>query len=208
MDLSPIFVVTGADIEPRKERYIEYMLSLHKIFSYGLKVYGVVSEYSQNKDTPPFSIFPFETLKYIPAGALDSLNKSPREFVSIKCLLEEMNSLNIDDSTFIIKASGRYLILNDSFIELVRKSQTNSNINSIIRLCDDGTQQYTFLYALRYKYFKAFYEQGLDAVPNGKNIERSTLEFLYKAGLFETTMKLDNLGILTNINGEGIFKVY
>ena len=119
-----------------------------------------------------------------------------------------MNSLNIDDSTFIIKASGRYLILNDSFIELVRKSQTNSNINSIIRLCDDGSQQYTFLYALRYKYFKAFYEQGLDAVPNGKNIEQATLEFLYANNLFQSTLTLDRLGILTNINGEGNYKIF
>lgn len=208
MDITPIFIVTGADIEPRRERFIEYMLSLHKIFSYGLKVYGVVSEYSKNKDTPPFSIFPFQTVKYIPTGVLDNLNKSPREFISIKCLIEEMNSLNIDASTFVIKASGRYLILNDSFVELVRNSQGNPNINSIIKVCDNDTQQYTFLYALRYKYFKAFYEQGLDAVPNGKNIEHATLEFLYKNGLFENTIKVDNLGILTNINGEGVFKVF
>ena len=203
-----IFIVTGADIEPRKERYIEYMLSLHKIFSYGFPVYGVVSEHEKGKDNTPFSQLPFKWLTLIERGNLDAFNKSPREFISIKCLLDEMQHFNIDDSTFIIKASGRYLILDDSFVSLVKSNQLNPNVNSIIRLCDNDKQQYTFLYALRYKYFKAFYNQGLNTVPNGKNIEKATLEFLHANNLFETTLKLDRLGILTNINGEGIFRIF
>ena len=208
MEHSPIFIVTGADIEPRKERYIEYMLSLHKIFSYGFPVYGVVSEHIKDKDNTPFSQLPFKKLTFIEKGNLDAFNKSPREFISIKCLLDEMQDLDIDDSTFVIKASGRYLILDDSFVSLVQSNQLNPNVNSIIRLCDNDTQQYTFLYALRYKYFKAFYNQGLHMLPNGKNIEQATLEFLHANNLFETTLRVDRLGILTNINGEGIFRIF
>lgn len=210
MSTNPIFIVTGADIEPKRERYIEYMICLHKIFSYTLPVYGVLSEYdsSDTTNTLPFSQFPFQTVKYIEKGILDNFNKSPREFISIKSLLEDMKSLNIDDSTFVIKASGRYLLLNDTFVDLVKASHENPNINSIVRLSDNYTQQYTFLYALRYKYFKEFYEQGLHTVPNGKNIEMATLEFLYMRGLFETTLKLDKLGVLTNINSEGNFMIF
>lgn len=208
MELSPIFIVTGADIEPIKERYIEYMLSLHKILSYGYPVYGVVSEHVKGKDNTPFSQLPFKCLTFIEKGNLDTFNKSPREFISIKCLLDKMQHFDIDDSTFVIKASGRYLILDDSFVSLVKSNQLNPNVNSIVRLCDNDTQQYTFLYALRYKYFKAFYNQGLNTVPNGKNIEQATLEFLHATNLFETTLNVDRLGILTNINGEGNYMIY
>lgn len=208
MEHSPIFIVTGADIEPRKERYIEYMLSLHKIFSYGFPVYGVVSEHIKDKDNTPFSQLPFKKLTFIEKGNLDTFNKSPREFISIKCLLDEIQDLDIDDSTFVIKASGRYLILDDSFISLVKSNQLNPNVNSIIRLCDNDTQQYTFLYALRYKYFKAFYSQDHSILANDKNIEQATLEFLHANNLFETTLKVDRLGILTNINGEGAFRIF
>jgi len=203
-----IFIVTGADIEPRGERYIEYMLSLHKIFSYGFPVYGILSEYNKDKDNTPFSKFPFKKLIYIEKGKFDGLNKSPREFLSIQCLTNEMESLNIDDSTFVIKVSGRYLILNDSFINTIKSNIFNLNINSVVKTCDNETQQYTFLYALRYSYFKKFYKQHMDILANNKNIECATLEFLYNNGLFESTLKLESLGILTNINGEGNFIIY
>ena len=208
MQLNPIFIVTGADIEPIKERYIEYMLSLHKIFSYGYPVYGVVSEHIKGKDNTPFSQLPFKQLTLIEKGTLDTFNKSTREFISIKSLLDEMYYLDIDDSTFIIKASGRYLILDDSFASLVKSNQLNPNVNSIVRLCDNDTQQYTFLYALRYKYFKAFYNQSINMLQYGKNIEQATLEFLHANNLFETTLKVDRLGILTNINCEGLFRIF
>ena len=45
-------------------------------------------------------------------------------------------------------------------------------------------------------------------LPNGKNIEQATLEFLHANNLFETTLRVDRLGILTNINGEGIFRIF
>ena len=96
MEHSPIFIVTGADIEPRKERYIEYMLSLHTIFSYGFPVYGVVSEHIKDKDNTPFSQLPFKKLTFIERGHLDIFNKSSREFISIKCLLDEIHLIYIN----------------------------------------------------------------------------------------------------------------
>lgn len=208
------FVVTGADhisdTTFRRERYVEYMLSLHRIFSYNLPVLGVLSEFDTTltNDTPPFEQFPFTLLKKVNYGELDGYGKSPKEFLSIAMLLKEMDALCIDDDEFIIKISGRYMLVDDSFLSKVKEAQQNALVNAIIRLCDYDTQQYTFLYAIRYKYFKQFYQQHVSILDYGKNIERATLEFLKDNHLFETTVTVDTLGILTHINNENVFRVY
>lgn len=202
------FVVSGADhvsnTSVRKERYVEYMLALHRIFSYGIPVLGVLSEYDPSEQSPPFSRFPFKLLKTIAPGILGGLGKSQKEYASISRLLNDATS--ISDDEFIIKASGRYMIVNDTFVNLVKEHETNPRVNAIIRLCDQDTQQYTFLYALRYRYFKQLHSQPMFAA--GINIERVTLEFIKNSGLFDTTIKVDSLGILTNINNENSYCVY
>ena len=199
----PAFVVTGADIEPRTERTIEYTLCLHRIFSFGLPAYAVVSECGDSGPGPFLSLSShFSKLVTLRRGLLDGLNKSQKEFASIKVLLDTMDL----DNEFIIKISGRYLLLNNAFVETVKSAEKASNINAIVRLCDNDTQQYTFLYAMRFKYFKEFYQTTV--LPPGKNIERAILEFIHARGLYETTLKVSKLGILTNINGEGGFKIF
>lgn len=201
------FVVTGADHVPntsvRRERYIEYMLALHRVFSYGLPVLGVLSEYAPSENTPAFSQFPFKLVKTIERGALDGLGKSQKEFASISELLTSVT--DVSDSEFIIKTSGRYMLVNDTFVNLVKEHETNPRVNAIVRLCDNDTQQYTFLYAMRYKYFKQLHSQPIFAA--GINIERVTLDFIKNSGLFDTTVKVDSLGILTNINNENDYKI-
>ena len=202
------FVVTGADhvsnTSVRKERYVEYMLALHRVFSYGIPVLGVLSEYAPSENTPPFSQFPFKLMKTIQRGALDGLGKSQKEYASISRLLNDATS--ISDDEFIIKASGRYILVNDTFVNLVKEHETNPRVNAIIRLCDQDTQQYTFLYALRYRYFKQLHSQPMFAA--GINIERVTLDFIKTNGLFDTTIKVNSLGILANINNENSYCVY
>ena len=199
----PAFVVTGADIEPRKERNIEYTLCLHRMFSFGLPAYAVVSECGDSESGPFLALSSnFSKLVTLRRGLLDGLNKSQKEFASIKVLLDTMDL----DNEFIIKVSGRYLLLNNSFVDTVKSAEKVSNINAIVKLCDNDTQQYTFLYAMRFKYFKEFYQTTV--LPPGKNIERAILEFIHARGLYETTLKVSELGILTNINGEGGFKIF
>jgi hypothetical protein len=202
-----LFIVTGADHIPnisiRKERYVEYMLALHRVFSYGAPVLGVLSEYYASDQSPPFSRFPFKVLKTIARGVLDGLGKSQKEYASISQLLSDVTG--ISDDEFIIKASGRYMLVNDTFVNLVKEHETNPHVNAIIRLCDQDTQQYTFLYAMRYKYFKQLHSQPMFA--GGINIERITLDFIRSNGLLDTTMKVESLGILTNINNENEYNI-
>ena len=202
------FVVTGADhvsnTSIRKERYVEYMLALHRVFSYGIPVLGVLSEYDPSEHSPPFFRFPFKVLKTIAPGILDGLGKSQKEYASISRLLSDVN--DISDDEFIIKVTGRYMLVNDSFVNLVKEHETNPRVNAIIRLCDHDTQQYTFLYAMRYRYFKQLHSQPMFAA--GINIERVTLDFIKNSGLFDTTIKVDSLGILANINNENSYYVY
>jgi hypothetical protein len=202
-----IFVVTGADhvanVTARRERYVEYMLALHRVFSYGIPVIGVLSEYEPRENTPPFSRFPFKLLKTIERGVLDRLGKSQKEYASIVHLLKDVT--DVSDDEFVIKASGRYMLVDDTFVNLVKEHETNPHVNAIIRLCDQDTQQYTFLYAMRYKYFKQLHSQPMFA--GGINIERITLDFIRSNGLLDTTMKVESLGILTNINNENEYNI-
>ncbi|NBO72489.1 hypothetical protein EBV26_18730, partial [bacterium] len=112
-------IVTGADKIPkstpvlRRERYIEYSMALHKIFSYSYPIYGVLSEFDSNDtvDMVPFNKFNFKHVEYINLGKTDASNKSYSEIQSINELL---NVIDLDDNIFIIKVSGRYLILDDN----------------------------------------------------------------------------------------------
>ena len=205
------FVVTGADrignLSVRRERYVEYILSLHRIFSYKVPVIGVLSEVDETlSDTPPFDAFPFKILNKLHCGALDGYNKGEREFMSIKSLLPRMEELGISDDEFIIKSSGRYMLVNDTFFNKVKASQYDDSICSIIR-SDNNINQYTFLYAIRYKYFKEFYSKDV-SILRYKNIEDATIDFLKDKGLYKGTIVLDNLGILANINNENSFMIY
>ena len=128
-----------------------------------------------------------------------------RENVSIARLLKEMPE--IDDNTFIIKVSGRYLIIDDSFLTTVKEHVSNHNIVAVIRTAENETAQYTFLYALRYRYLKAFYEKYTNAINDDISVEYRIFEYLKGNQLLKHTIMVDKLGILTNINNEGTFRI-
>jgi hypothetical protein len=205
-----IFVVTGADIIPnitpilRRERYIEYMLCLHKIFNYGFPVYGVLSEYDGENinDMPPFKKFPFKKIIYIDHGTLPSFKKSQCEMISINALLDNLNSDEIDDDTFIIKISGRYLLLDDSFINAV-KSNIDTTVQTVVKH-NDSNHIFTFLYALRYRYFKSYYESYSQS---DMSTENSIFFYLKSNNILDRCINLKRLGILTNVCNENTFEI-
>jgi len=214
MDSPIIFLVTGADhindcnAVLKKERYIEYMIALHKIFYYSYPVIGVLSEvdHMHIEDRPPFESFPFKKLITISQHELDGYNKSIREGVSILRLLQDIQT--IKDDTFIIKVSGRYVIMDDSFLTTVKGQIHHPHIAAVIRPVENNTGQFTFLYALRYGYMKKFYERYQYCTDDSISVEYRIVEFLKENNLFEHTIMVDTLGILTNINNEGIFRIF
>jgi hypothetical protein len=193
--MSIVFITTLAQHLDNDEKYNErekqYMYSMARIFSYNLPVYGVVSETHSNPEFKPKIFFPFEKLLEI--KSLDkNMTKSQKEFYSIKTLLKY---IDLDDNSWIIKISGRYMIYNDSFIETIKK--TSDSIKAVIRTCDYDTQMYSFLFALRFKYFKDFflnYNLG-----NDNNLEKIIL-FYINNELNDNEIKyIDNLGVFSNI---------
>uniref|UniRef100_A0A6C0K914 Uncharacterized protein n=1 Tax=viral metagenome TaxID=1070528 RepID=A0A6C0K914_9ZZZZ len=204
-----IFITTGADIEPYIERYVEYMFSLHKIFSYNIPVYGVLSECSTiyNSKSAPFDKFPFNHLLKISSGDIQAHTKSLKEYMAIQLLLQSINSSSISDDTFVIKVSGRYLLIDDTFVNLVKETQSHLSIASIF--CKSQiNQQYSFLYAMRYKYFKLFYSNVPALLAEGHNIEEVLQLFLNYHNLIGKSIEIDHLGILTNIDNHGGFVIY
>ena len=125
-----------------------------------------------------------------------------KEFISLKYLVQNMD---INDNTWIIKTSGRYLLEDDTFVTLVKN--TNNSTEAIIRSCDNDTQIYTFLFAMRWKFFKEFYELPLSIVST-KNIERVIVEFYENKNIVNSIINIERLDILANINNENKFQIF
>jgi hypothetical protein len=176
------------------EREKQYMYSLSRIFSYKLPVYGIVSETYNNSEFKPKTYFPYTQIIEIPStkSIFGELTKSQKEFFSLKILL---NNFNLDDNTWVIKISGRYLLINDNFINEVKSA--SSHINAIIKTCDSDTQMYTFLFALRFKYFKQFFVNF--NLPSNVNIEKAMLIYIQSIFKQNEINLIDNLGVFCNI---------
>lgn len=215
-----VFAVSGAhkiqsqDISLFRERYVEYTIALHKIFAYSYPTYGVLSEYDPHflpEYMPPFQKFSFQSLIHLSVEALSFCKgKSQREFMSLKALVQEMSKdPTIHDNTFVVKVSGRYVIVKDTLIRIVENFKSDENIQAVICLAkgDYPIQQYTFFFALRWKWFKKFYERSLEDL-GGKNVERFIIEFIERENLQGKLIHLDELGILANINNENTFRIF
>lgn len=213
------FVITGAHIIPGasptlyRERYIEYMFALQKVFSYQKPVYGVLSEFdpiASPVNIPPFDFFPFEKLWKLAPQALDHCKtKSQREFLSIQSLVNSLQGdTTLADDTFIIKVSGRYLLLKDTMLNLVESQKANKDIQAIVCLTKGvyPVQQYTFCFAMRWKWFQRFYTRPVEELGT-KCVERFIIEFIEQENLQGATLPIDELGVLCNINNENKFQV-
>lgn len=182
------------------EREKQYMYTMARIFSYKLPVYGVVSETYNNPEFKPKQFFPFEKLVEIESFD-NNMTKSQKEFNSIKSLLSD---ICIDDDDWVIKVSGRYMIYNDVFIESVKNS--SENIKAVIRTCDNDTQMYTFLFALRFKYFKEYFVNY--DLPNNINLEKITLLYIQNILRDEEIHYVNDLGIICNIADCNVFTYF
>ena len=202
--MSIVFITSLAQHLDNDEKYElrekQTMYSLSRIFSYKLPVYGVISETHNDNNWLPKQFFPFEKLLEI-VSTEKNMNKSQKEFYSIKTLVYNMN---LNDNTWVIKVSGRYMIYNDTFVDIVKKCP--DNIKAVVRTCDNNTQMYTFLFALRFKYFKEFFINI--QIPNNINIEMLTLLYIQHIFSSNEIKYINELGIFCNIADENKFSYF
>ena len=93
---------------------------------------------------------------------------------------------------------------NDKFIDYLKES--SENIKAVIKLCDNNTQMYTFLFAVRFKYFKDFFINN--NLPNNINLERVTLLYIQNMINKEDIKIVDDLGIFCNIADCNMFTYF
>lgn len=210
--MSVNFIITGAvkikDISPNLfiERNTEYRLCLHKLFHYNVSVHAIISECSkeESKETS-FADFKFSSELYIPSTKdLNAKGKSQQEFLSIKEYVQD--NTNFKDDDWIIKVSGRYLLLSDNFYNIVKNAP--KECDAIVKRSDTDLQIHTFCFALRWKYFKDFYLQDVKIMNYiGHQCIEDFLFFYINQNKLKTIV-VPKLDILTNINSEGTYRVY
>lgn len=203
------FIITGA-VKTQNithdlftERNTEYRLCLHKLFHYNKPVHAIISECTkeESKETC-FSKFLFSSELYIPSTKdLNAKGKSQQEFLSIQKYVQ--NSTNFKDDDWIVKLSGRYLLLSDYFMENVKNAP--KECDAIVKVSNTEPQIYTFCFALRWVHFKEFYSQDVNYLGE-QCVENFIFSYIHDNKL--KTMALPKLDILTNINSEGIYRIY
>ena len=204
------FLITGAlNISNsssiiNEQRKIEYILCLHKIFNYNLPVHMVLSECNELEyKSSYFNMFNYTTTKIIENTEILGANtKSQKEFLSISEWIK--NAPSIDDSTWIIKLCGRYLLLDDFFITTVKS--LDDRYNAVLKIIDN-TLGCTFCFAMRWKYFKDFYSKPIELLGE-KCVENFMIEYIIENKLTDSTINISNLGILTNIANDNKYTIY
>jgi hypothetical protein len=201
--MAVVFFATIADVPKDNHLYIQrkqqYENGLNKIFSYNTPVHAVISETNNyTQDLLSVIDFPFTSLYNIPStNVYNCINKSMKEYTSMQLAVQQFPQLS--DDTWIIKISGRYLITDDTFFNIVKSAPDSCNvIGKIFGEDENYIQFYTFYYAMRYKYFKIFVEEH-NYVLWAKNIERHLYDFVINRKLYDTTQFVNHLGIYANI---------
>lgn len=207
--MSVNFIITGAvkikDISPNLfiERNTEYRLCLHKLFHYNVPVHAIISECSkeESKETS-FADFKFSSELYIPSTKdLNAKGKSQQEFLSIQKYVQD--NTNFKDDDWIIKLSGRYLLLSDIFVDSVKGAP--KECDAIVKISDTEPQIYTFCFALRWKHFKDLYSKDVNYLGE-QCVENFVYSYIVDNKL--KTLLVPKIDILTNINSEGIYRIY
>jgi hypothetical protein len=85
-------------------------------------------------------------------------------------------------------------------------NNSSENIKAIIKTCDNDTQCYTFLFALRFKYFKDFFLNF--EMPNNINLEKIILVYILLIIEKNDITILNDLGIFCNIADSSEFMYF
>lgn len=216
--------VAGSADEVRRDG--EYRRGLSYIFAHFARVVGVVSA----RDAWPLErVFPFDALVlYEPLARF--MQKSSKESEGLRLLVTTLVGANasIDDDAVVFKASGRYHIVRDDFIEVVG---ANPNFDAWARpfgewhLDEQGqhvitpgdAKIFTFYFAMRWRHFRAMYEtvnleklESHDTVPSkgwkGYDIETYTMDYIKEKGL--RLFRVPYLHVVANIDNRGFLNYF
>ena len=207
--MSIYMLVTLAEVETTHPMYAvrrsEYMMCLHKILNYNYPTILIKSETARVDKSCVHEIHDrFTTVIDVPSTRdLNAGEKSKQEYISIKQFID--TNPPIDDDAWVVKLSGRYLLVDDTFINEIKNASPETQ--GFIKHFEDGNKMFTFCYALRYRWFKSFYRYPVEFM-GYLNIERFILERILTDGIYNNIKKLDRLGILANVNNEDTYKIF
>ncbi len=226
---SAVAVVTaaykaGAADEARRDG--EYRRGLAYFFAQFARVVGVVSA---SDEWPLARAFPFTALvTYEPSAQYSQ--KSAKESEGLRLLVASLANANtsIDDDAIVFKASGRYHIVREDFIEAV---VANPDFDAWARpygawhLDEQGqhvitpgdNKIFTFYFAMRWRHFRAMYEtvdldklESFDTVPSkgwkGYDIESYTMDYIKEKAL--RLFRVPYLHVVANIDNRGFLNYF
>jgi hypothetical protein len=207
---SMIILATMAEVSPSSPyfevRKIEYNFALHRLESYKLPMYLIVSETNhvkqltmesmRNKYTQIFTIS--DTAK------LGAHNKSQQETFSIQSWFHSVS--NIPENCWVVKVSGRYLLIDDTFMETVKN--VPDQVVCVAQETPDKTQIRTFCFAMRFGLYRKFSTEYAPRHLGNRCVENCIHDFLVSEKQISNCVFLERLGILTNIANENMFRVF
>jgi hypothetical protein len=206
--MSLYILITLAEVESSHPLYslrrAEYMMCLHKMLHYKIPTILIKSESSRiDKSCVSDILDKFTYVHDIPkTQALGAIGKSQQEYASIQSFIN--TNPNIEDDAWIVKLSGRYLFIDDTFMNVVKEA--SDKIQGFVKIVNNNKQIYTFCYALRYKWFKSFYRYPIHYM-GYKNIETFILEQIKSENILDDIKNMEYLGILANINNDGQYLI-
>jgi hypothetical protein len=207
--MSIYFISTLAEVNINNHYYdmrkLEYSIALHKILHYGCPVILIQSETDTVNKSCIESLLPrFNTVLSIPNTlSLTNYNtKSQKEFISIQQFIKSNPTIN--DNDWIIKTSGRYVLIDDSFYNKVKNA--GNEIQGFAKFGCEGSTIYTFCFALRYKWFKQIFLKD-NCELNYHCIEKFIVNCFYDYNIYNHIESIDKLGILINPDNQAEYSV-
>ena len=189
-----------------EKRRAEYYAAFSRFFSYGIPIYAVASETAQLQAAENSAIAVFKPFLagFSTLERTGTLKIGSKEVLSLRTLFKVMD---LPDSSWVVKFSGRYLLTDDTLLAAVRDAHSDCNFIGRVAIepSAEGPQLYTFGFAMRWGWLKRFIEVAATGFGN-KNIERCMYEFLGENGLLATATLLPRLGMFVNVANSGTYK--
>lgn len=192
---SIIFLCTAALIDNQAAmRQKEYEESLLKIKTYGHPLY-IVEAIKEKGPT-----FLDEYADYMHYSTVNNINLRNKGVNEARSCIQALRAFDIDDETMIIRMTGRYYFMSDTFVNCV---VNNCAYDGFIKQIDNNTQYFTGCFALKAKYLKEFlYGLDLERLESHMiNVEKAFKDYIDSKNL--NIYYIDYLDLRVNSFGVG-----